>query len=163
MTSAKDLINWLLTLPSDQRVAIDDGGLTIIAPGSDNYFELGGYTRPVVERARMRVPRTYRNQFRESFVVNEAVVAALQAAGWEDTSWGNDTSPSFQFGDANEGEDYTWKCFVDAIDPTEREHEDDPAQFLFVKQHDDGSGYNWPCCRTFTCPMSAMQFLKTIK
>lgn len=57
MTSAKELIEWLQTLPADADVAVDEGGLTLVhvieglppdyeagdlEPRNVSYFEVGG-------------------------------------------------------------------------------------------------------------------------
>lgn len=41
----EEIIAWLNTLPDGSLIAIDDGGLTLVVPGSDAYLEIGGWSQ----------------------------------------------------------------------------------------------------------------------
>ena len=38
----KELINWLSDLDDDDLIGIDDGGLTLVVEGKEDYYEIGG-------------------------------------------------------------------------------------------------------------------------
>jgi hypothetical protein len=42
MISKNELAQWLATLPEDEWVGIEDGGLTLQTASGDQYIEVGG-------------------------------------------------------------------------------------------------------------------------
>lgn len=42
MMDAKQIREWVATLPDDAKIGVDDGGLCIQVLGSDEYLEIGG-------------------------------------------------------------------------------------------------------------------------
>jgi hypothetical protein len=41
-TDKAEVLQWMNSLPDGVRIAVDDGGLTLVVIGSDDYIEIGG-------------------------------------------------------------------------------------------------------------------------
>jgi hypothetical protein len=52
MMTVRDIKAWLNTLPDDDSVGVDDGGLTLVPAGQpDAWLEIGGMPEGVSENA----------------------------------------------------------------------------------------------------------------